>query len=323
MGALARDTVARHSMGFIVDARPDASFVRESGGLYVSTQEGIVHVDLDGRNRRVVFPRMMKLLDPSPDGALLVLVKGLSSDLYLGDPTGAVTRVSVPGLDGRVSDAAFSPDGRTLAVTRSWDWTMPVTESPKTVDDTLYLIDVATRSVRTIPPSSHDRPTRLAWSLDGSTIWLELTTLSALWAQRIDVATGARQSVADFPEGRLRGDHSRFLPVHCPSTGSEVSTRGFGGDEGLELEEPNGKTRALVTVKGRVRVHHGEHDTKKTIDDYSFSPTCRHVVFTFGVEHIWIVDTVTGEVGPIMAGSKAVFDQRFPRAGAHDREKEP
>jgi len=115
----------------------------------------------------------------------------------------------------------------------------------------------------------------------------------------------------------------RNQPVKCPSTGSVVSFRGPGGDEGLELKEPNGETRALVTVKGRVRVHHGEHDPESTINDYSFSPTCRHVVFTFGVDHIWIVDTVTGEVGPILAGSEAVFDQRFLRAAAHDREKEP
>src|SRR5512132_1390653 len=74
--ALLRDLTARHSMGFIVDARPDASFVRESGALYVSTREGIVHVDLDGRNRRIVFPRAMVLRDQSPDGALLALVHG-------------------------------------------------------------------------------------------------------------------------------------------------------------------------------------------------------------------------------------------------------
>jgi len=178
-GAVARDLTARHSMGFIVDARPDASFVRESGALYVRTQEGIVHVDLDGRNRRVVFPRAMVLRDQSPDGALLALVHGDSIDLYLGDPTGAVTKVSVPGLDGRASDAVFSPDGRTLAVTRFPDMTAPVAERSKTQDDTLYLIDVATRSVRTIPPLSHDWPMRLSWSLDGSTVWLGLNTLSA------------------------------------------------------------------------------------------------------------------------------------------------
>ncbi len=72
-----------------------------------------------------------------------------------------------------------------------------------------------------------------------------------------------------------------------------------------------------------MRVHHGENDDEETIDDYSFSPTCRHVVFTYGVDHVWIVDTVTGEVGPILAGSEAVFDQRLLRAAAHDREKKP
>ncbi len=88
---------------------------------------------------------------PVPDGALLALVHGRSLDLYLGDPTGAMTKVSVPGLDGRAGDAVFSPDGRTLAVTRFPDVTTPVEEWRKTQDDTLYLIDVATRSVRTIP----------------------------------------------------------------------------------------------------------------------------------------------------------------------------
>jgi hypothetical protein len=86
------------------------------------------------------------------------------------------------------------------------------------------------------------------------------------------------------------------------------------------MEEDHGRHALSDRRRDPQRAHHGENDHEETINDHAFTPTCRHVVFTFGVDHVWTVDTTTGEVGPLLAGSQAVIDQHSTRVDDRERE---
>jgi dipeptidyl aminopeptidase/acylaminoacyl peptidase len=275
------------SRGTILNAEPNTAFVTEKAPLYYCGGDGLHRVELDGSGDRVVFRATTGLnsLDVSNDMRVFAWTDS-DTNAYLGDAvSGGVRRI--PVVDGRASELAFSPDDRTLAVSRHSDFSLPQAQS--TDDDTLYLVDVATLEVTTVAPVSTHWPTHLRWSADGK--WIKLGMAFGKPTEWVSVETRAHSPPpAETPEMWRSRWHRRTA---CQA---RLEAERWGTE--VRILEPGKPPRALVTEVGRKR---GFHDYRADFFEPMFTPGCANVIFDFnGV--LWIASVETGRNGPLVRG---------------------
>lgn len=283
------------SQGAIVAPRADLGFVRDAGTAFMQTGRGIERVSLDGRTRRLLFPTGYGVMDVSADFGTFVL-RDSNTDLFLGDArTGE--RHEIPALRGRLSAAAISPDGRTVACSRHVDFLQP--QGTQVDEDTIHLVDVATLEVRTLPKTTNDWPHALHWSADGA----GLLALMAFGrpAQWITVETGERERAdgrrADPAQPGLFKSPLRARP-RCPAT--IVDDRW-----GTELSVTHAdRTVVVARESGRSR---GFHDHMPDFHDPRFSPDCSLVAFGFHGETWLAAASGSGEVARLGEGAILFF----------------
>jgi dipeptidyl aminopeptidase/acylaminoacyl peptidase len=133
------------------------------------------------------------------------------------------TLASAPGTS--FQQFAISPDGASVAVTREDD---PTTEAPGSV--TLWLLDVAGRgdadaaegvNRRQLPLDDGLRPTELAWSPDGTTLYFAADENGRAPVFALEVATGSRRRLARdgaFSNLRVHPDGRRLIAVRSSYT---------------------------------------------------------------------------------------------------------
>ena len=290
------------SLGYIRGAVSDTSFIKDKDVLYVETELGIERMLLDGSGRRVVFPPGLLVHDLAPDGRWFALGDA-DTNLFLGDAeTGE--RIRIHELDGRCGEVAFSTDGRTLAATRHADFSLPQVSWKETEDDRVYLVDVATRKVKELPAARQGMVTFLAWSKDGTALFLGDIGPDKFW-EKIDLTSEKRSEVGEWPYSQTSGHGYLPSPV-CRLDGSTtVRHVGWRGDKGLEVVTQEGTRRKIVTVEGRER---GLHDYTPTIDFMFFSKSCRFAVFSHN-QQIWVVEIPGGTVAAVAKGYLAFPDR--------------
>ncbi|HEX2096143.1 MAG TPA: hypothetical protein VHF50_02105 [Solirubrobacterales bacterium] len=208
----------------------------------------------------------------SPDGATVAFsgVVGFKG----GDGAEPIAKLFLVGADGTglrpirgTKDATgpvFSPDGRTIAFTRSIDRPSPTTVAGKYWEEgfsgsSTWTIDLATGSQRRLTPSRHElRYVASSFSPDGSTL---LATVED------DLLTNEPQPVAL----RIDGSGSRILfedgsaPVYSPDGSKVAFTRRiqyFGEDGGEDvdlfvIDADGGGLRRLTRTPGRPELYPG------------------------------------------------------------------
>jgi dipeptidyl aminopeptidase/acylaminoacyl peptidase len=281
------------SRGTILNAEPNTKFVTEKAPLYYYGGDGLHQVDLDGSGDRVVFSTTtgLNIMDLSDDMRVFAWTDS-DTNAYLGDvASGSVRRI--PAVDRRASQVAFSPDGRTLAVSRHSDFSLP--QAQWTDDDTLYFVDVATLAVTTLAPVSAHWPTRLRWTADGK--WLELGMAFEKPTEWVSMETHAHSPA---PAGTPEMWRSRW---HRRSTTCQARLEAEQWGTEVRILEPGKPARALVTEVGRER---GFHDYRPDFHEPMFTPGCANVIFDFnGV--LWLASVETGRNGPLVHGAFARF----------------
>jgi hypothetical protein len=294
--ALATCACCAGAPGTIAGSSADTSFVKSDARLWVRTPDGAtLEIGLDGSAPTDVVGPKLYVLDLSDDAAILVLGNS-DTDLFL--KRGGETR-QVDALRGRTGSSALSPDGRTLAVVRHADFDRP--QSQWKDDDALYLVDVETGDVQIIPKSADVMVTNLAWSRDGSTIWLRQFE----GAQAVSFPKGERSAQRVWPApDTLRARPNHVRPLECD--GASIEAAGWRFDEGIDLVRVGEPPRRIVKIDGRER---GFHDYLPTITSPSFTQDCRHIVFVFQAT-VWVADVASGDLGPVHPGSEAFLRPR-------------
>jgi dipeptidyl aminopeptidase/acylaminoacyl peptidase len=284
--------------GVLVNARPDVTFVTEKAALIVAAPDGIRRVAIDGTSSTKLFGTFahrdvpaVTVVDVTPDFKTYLLSDS-NTNLYVGDATTGATW-EVTQLRKRLSAAAFSPDGRKIAATRHADF--DTRQSSWRDDDTVFVIDVATRQVEELPRATANWPTKIQWSADGSALWLTFA-----WEkghQWLTLADRTRTDVAGAkPPAPLRAD-PRSPPV-CPQQLVESKQPQLSISD-----DPNKPARVLVRLEGRER---GFHDYLADFSHAAMTPACKYVVF----EHrnkVWISDLQGAAIGPIVSGAWLFF----------------
>ncbi len=280
------------SRGTIPNPEPNTAFVTEKVAVYFSTTGGLHRIGLDGSGDRLVFGAPGMSVEDVSDDLRLFAWNDSDTNMYVGDAVSGQVR-RVPAADGRASNAAFSPDGRTLAVSRHCDFSLP--QSQWTDDDTLYLVDVATLEVTTLPPVSSSWPTHLAWSTDGK--WIELGMAFDKPTEWVAAETRARAPApAVTPEMR----RPRWRRA---SAGCEAKLETDRWQTEIHIAEPGKPPRALVTEVGRKR---GFHDYQPDFDNPVLTPSCANVVFGFQGA-LWVANVASGRKGPLVQGTFFMF----------------
>lgn len=153
----------------------DTRFVDEKASIYVSTSTGIAKVSLDGSSRTKVFAKFphrdvpgVSVVDISLDWKTWLLSDS-DTNLWIGDPVTG-NSVEVKAVHHRMSNASVSPDGKWVAASRHSDY--GIRDKPE--DDTIFLIEIATGKVDTIPAQTKNWPTKVRWAADGSALLLEM-----------------------------------------------------------------------------------------------------------------------------------------------------
>ena len=270
----------------------------ETASLLVESAGGLVRFDLGARRGEELAPSRYHLLTRSPDASVLVLGDD-DTNLYVRRSDESRIRRIVQ-LDGRTGAVALRPDGTVIAVARHADFSLPQSEWAKTEDNGLFFIDTRTLEVRTLGKTQDVHLTGLAWTLDGSQL---VTSSFTNTTERVDVASLKREPLAAYPREGLAGSRGN-APSACQRTGQQLSLRGWGGDDGIDLKDADGKTRRLVLVEGRKR---GFHDHLPTISSFFFTgESCRHAVFIFQ-QQVWLVDVQTGVVENLLSGYSATL----------------
>jgi hypothetical protein len=292
------------SSGQLVAARDDLGFVKAQESVFLDGPLGIERVSLDGRVRRMVFGASLHVEDVSADFSTFVL-ESSEAAVLLGDASGSVR--DVPVLHHRLGAIAISPDGRTVVASRSADFSLP--QSQWVDDDALYFIDVASLSVRTIPPSTTgDAPMNLAWSPDGGTVFAEMKRLHDPPAfERVSVADGARQWEAADPHRDFRDSphvfkSPRYTHPVCPG---RIIAEGWATE--LRVESA-GATVVVARETGRER---GFHDYRPDFEPTGWTPGCAEIIFGFQGE-TWLASAKgTLELGRLGQGKPLFFAPPF------------
>lgn len=294
--------------GTLAAARPDATFVAEQGAMFVLTQAGIERVSFDGRARKLVFARpttkssagthnQWHVKDISQDFATWALGDD-DTNLFVGDAATGTVR-EVKAVSGRASEAAFSADGKRLAIARHADFSTPGSKD----DDTIHVVDVATLTTTTLPPITDHWPAKITWSADGKALWVTMNfNAPAQWVTLPDPAAGApekRDSGLASPPADLAPDSPLRYHPHCSKTAEADRWK-----PELRVVEPPGAPVVVAHLEGRER---GFHDYLPDFDDPVMTPGCGHVIFSYD-QRLWAVPADgRGGPGPIIEGSRITF----------------
>ncbi len=271
---------------------------RETGSLVVESAEGLVRFDLGAHRREELAPSRYRLLTRSPDASALALGDSETNLYVRRSDDGRIRRVAQ--LDGRAGAVAVRPDGTVIAVARHADFSLPESEWAKTEDNGLFFIDTRTLEVRTLDKTQDVHLIGLAWTLDGTQL---VTSSFTNTTERIDFASLKREPLAVYPREGLAGSRGN-APTACERTRQELSLRGWGGDDGIDLKDADGKTHRLVLIEGRKR---GFHDHQPTISSFFFTgESCRHAAFIFK-QQVFIVDVQTGLIEDLLSGFSATL----------------
>ncbi len=280
------------SPGAIEQPTADTSFVREPLALLVEGHDGLVRISLDGRGREELFPPRYLVLDVSSDGREALLTDG-AGRLFVGDLERREARW-VTALERRLVDAAFSPDGASIAAVRTGD-PLAVLPAARPGDEVL-VVDVATLEPRFFPASRSTVPARVAFSADGASVYLEGSDGQRQW---LEISSGARQVIEEAPAPsalRVRPNHR--ADTVCPENGASLVT----GDFGIDLIQ-GAERRRLVGIAGRARA---TRDLSPTIGQAFFAPRCAYVVFVHD-QYVHVVEVATGRVARLLPGWRAYF----------------
>jgi dipeptidyl aminopeptidase/acylaminoacyl peptidase len=297
------------SPGQVVGRQPDLHFVTEKATLFFAAGGGIERIDIDGTDRRVVFPRHdetgVHFLDVSPDFRTFLL-EDSSTDLLVGDvATGSVRHVAA--LANRTSTARFSPDGRRIAAARHSDYH----RSGSKEDDTLYLVDTATLATQKIAQVTANWPTTIRWAADGSGLWVEMAwNAPPQWVTLADSHRHHGLTSAPVPIQDLRRPKRATCTERAVSDGRQTTLRMVPVTEdggGSELDAPDAG-RVIVELQGRER---GFHDYQPDFYDPMLSPGCSYVVFGMRGD-IWVADATAtsaanGAAAPLVAGGASAL----------------
>jgi hypothetical protein len=294
-------TFAGGAPGTLIATPGGLGFVKSPATVFLAAPGGVDRVSLDGRRRQraMILAPGLSVAEVSRDFALYVL-RNSDTDLFVAEAPAGVPREVVP-LRHRLSAVAISPDGHTVAASRHSDFSLPQREWRD--DDAIYLIDVASLAVRTLPPSSSDWPTRLAWTEDG-------TAVVALMAferpgQRITVADGQRHSIPagwDLPPG------TSVSPLHARV---ECNAHVAYGQSGTDIRVESAGTSIVVAREvGKT----GFHGPGSDFDDPRWAPGCTEVAFGFRHETWLAAGSGSGEVAPLAQGVALFFGPPFEAA---------
>lgn len=265
----------RPSPGQLQKLEPSTSFVHASGTLWIQGPDGVRSLQLDGSQGRTLFPRGLSVLDVSGDGSRVLLLQ--DSKLVLAD---GARQAALPEGDA-ASAAALSPEGSTLAVLGPHG-------------DTVDMVDIPSGQVRTLPGEHPDFSARIAFSQDGTKLWLQ----GAGRGEVVPIDGGARH-FEENPPFPLRVPLPLSPRPVCPASGAELRT----GDDGVELVQPNQPPRKLATLEGKRR---GLSDTLPAFDAAFFSPDCSAAVLLLNGS-VDVVDLASGRVGHLADGDAAFF----------------
>jgi dipeptidyl aminopeptidase/acylaminoacyl peptidase len=219
--------------------------------------------------------------------------------MFVGDAaTGAVRKVEAIG--NRASSAAFSPDGKRLALARHSDFSVPGSKN----DDTLFIVDVATLATLTLEPTTDHWPSTIQWSADGKALWVTMNfQMPAQWVTLPDLATGApakRASGLAKPPAELAPRSPLRRPIECD--GRTVVADRWAPD--LRVVDAADAGTVVAHLEGRER---GFHDYMPDFREASWSPGCGYVIFRYD-QRLWAVPANgSGGPGPIIEGSRIVF----------------
>lgn len=269
---------------------PDARFVREQATVYVESDTGLQRVSLDGTGARDVFPPGYKVLDIGADGRTFVLTDR-DTNLLVGDgETGQVR--AIPELARRLASAAISPDGTRIAAVRHADFRQP--QGRWKDDDSVFLIDLVSLSVDTIPPADEVLPTRVAWSSVGDALWIATSVGQPEWITLVD----RKRTSVSAPLAPLREPPTRPSAT-CSATGAKLEADST--DAVLWIATPGRPRRAILRVgDGKKRPHEIEHD----FSNLTFSPSCANAVFVYQ-QQLWVTEIASGKVAPLGPGFRA------------------
>lgn len=274
--------------GTLVDAGRDVKFVKEDGVLVGVTPEGIVATTLDGSTTRVLFTNARSVKDVSADFQVWV-ANDQDTNMFVGDLATGTWR-QVPALDRLFSEAAVSPDGRTIAASRHADF--GVDQGPD--EDTIFLVDVASLRVDTIPKASERWPTTIRWAEDGAGLYVQ-------WAHHeggewIELES-KRRIAASEPLAPLHAPH--------PTAGACRSTivhDDFATD--IQVERELDDRVVVARIEGRRR---GFHDYLSDFGQPVLTPDCGYVMFGWA-GGVWLADANgSGTNGPLLTAGYSLF----------------
>lgn len=304
--------------GRIKGALPDARFVKSTQRLYFNStrEKKWLVAGLDGTVHRRLFRNDYGISDISADGRVFVL-RNSNTDMFIAtfDGAGAPAIREVKAFHGLQDDSAVSPDGRFVVAAKHGNFDLP---QKQWVDDpAIYLIDtrsLAIRAVATYPIKAKVLSLRFVW-LDNRKIRVTGRDGPLLGGREasvltIDLRSGRTTAHAPDQAEKLLNDSRRWKDARAREAkcGMKTRARGRMGDQGIDLSGRDGAWRRLVIVEGRTR---GYHDIIATISGEEFSRDCRYVLFGFK-GGLWIVEIVTGKVGPILPGRSWAFRHWYP-----------
>jgi hypothetical protein len=177
------------------------------------------------------------------------------------------------------------------------DFNKPTKMGPEYTDDTIYLVNVATRDVRVLPA------TRKGWAM--MLFWGEPDEIIMYWREpnqglkdhgvALNLKTKAR-TPAEWGSARNMARPWRVAPTECDGVTLGQDELGlFTGDR----QSP----KYLVSIKGRKR---GFHDHFDTIPSYHFAGDCDHVVFVHA-QNVYVHQRSSGRTAHLGEGSETWY----------------
>lgn len=275
----AADEVVRVATGEVGFAASRVTFVSR-GRLYI--------IDSDGRGRRSLSPDGVTAFSPawSPDGWVLAYTDFRQGSIRLYDLRSDTESTIAATSQHMNYSPMFSPDGRALAFSRSWEQGTDLFLYNLARDCCLQRLTVGRFSDNLSP----------AFSPDGRRIAFE-STRSGLAQIYVMASDGTDQELfAPFDYGVTGDSHS---PTWSPDGLWVAFHRTVAGSPQVFLMDSRTRTVRQLTSFGRN-------------EDPSWGPDSRHLAFKSsrtGSEQIWVMDTDTGRVRQLTR----IGGTRFPK----------